>query len=210
MTRYALAERLALADLMSDVGPDAPTLCGSWTVRDLLAHLLLRERRPDAAAGILVRRLAGHTAKVQERLAARDFGALLAELRHPPRWSPAGLGPLDEAVNLTEMFVHHEDIRRATPGWAPRELDAGLSGALWGQARRSASFALRRYPAQVRVSSPGHGTVITGRAGTQPVNLTGTPGELLMFLSGRQAHARAGLDGPPEQTSRLRTARLGL
>ena len=46
MTRYAFAERLALADLMAEVGPDAPTLCGGWTTRDLAAHLLLRERRP--------------------------------------------------------------------------------------------------------------------------------------------------------------------
>ncbi|MEU8074004.1 TIGR03085 family metal-binding protein [Catellatospora citrea] len=210
MTRYAFAERLALADLMAEVGPDAPTLCGDWTVRDLLAHLLLRERRPDAAAGILIKRFAGRTATVQQRLAARDFDTLLTELRHPPRWSPAGLGPLDELVNLAEMFIHHEDIRRAVADWTPRKLEPGLSEALWGQARRRASLALRRYPVQVRVISPGHGTVTTGRPGTQPLNLTGTPSELLMFLSGRQGHARASLDGPPEQTSRLRGVRLGI
>ncbi|GAA1399356.1 TIGR03085 family metal-binding protein [Catellatospora coxensis] len=210
MTRYAFAERLALADLMAEVGPDAPTLCGHWTVRDLLAHLLLRERRFDAAPGILIKRLAGRTAAVQQRIAARDFGTLLAELRRPPRWSPAGFGPLDELINLTEMFVHHEDVRRAAGGWTPRKLEPGLSEALWGQVRRRAPLLLRRYPVQVRVISPGHGTVTTGRAGTQPLNLTGTPSELLMFLTGRQGHARASLDGPPELTSRLRGARLGI
>ncbi|MEU8002723.1 TIGR03085 family metal-binding protein [Catellatospora sp. NPDC049111] len=210
MTRYAFAERLALADLMAEVGPDAPTLCGDWTVRDLLAHLLLRERRFDAAPGILIKRLAGRTAAVQQRIAARDFDTLLAELRRPPRWSPAGFGPLDELINLTEMFVHHEDVRRAAAGWAPRKLEPGLSEALWGQVRRRAPLLLRRYPVQVRVISPGHGTVTTGRAGTQPLNLTGTPSELLMFLTGRQGHARASLDGPPELTSRLRGARLGI
>lgn len=210
MTRYAFAERLALADLMAEVGPTAGTLCGDWTVRDLLAHLLLRERRPDAAAGILVKRLAAHTAKVQADIAAGDFDTLLDQLRRPPRWSPAGLRPLDEIVNLTEMFVHHEDVRRAVAGWAPRKLEPGLSEALWGQARRRASFVLRRYPVQVRVVAPGHGTVVTGRPGTHPLNLTGTPGELLLFISGRQAHARASLDGPVEHTARLRTARLGI
>src|SRR5688572_25102306 len=121
MTRYALAERLALADLMAEVGPDAPTLCGDWTVRGLLAHLLLRERRLDAAAGILIKRLAGRTERVQREIAAGDFDALLAQLRKPPWFSPAGLAPLDELVNLSEMFVHHEDVRRAPPGWLPRK-----------------------------------------------------------------------------------------
>ncbi|MEU7822378.1 TIGR03085 family metal-binding protein [Catellatospora sp. NPDC049133] len=210
MTRYAFAERLALADLMAEVGPDAPTLCGDWTVRALLAHLLLRERRFDAAPGILIKRLADRTAAVQQRIAARNFDTLLAELRRPPRWSPAGFGPLDELINLTEMFVHHEDVRRAAADWTPRKLEPGLSEALWGQVRRRAPLLLRRYPVQVRVISPGHGTVTTGRAGTQPLNLTGTPSELLMFLTGRQGHARASLDGPPELTSRLRGARLGI
>jgi uncharacterized protein (TIGR03085 family) len=209
MTRYAFAERLALADLMAEVGPDAPTLCGGWTVRDLLAHLLVRERRLDAAPGILIKRLAGRTERVQRQFAAGDFGALLDLLRRPPWWSPAGLATLDELVNLSEMFVHHEDVRRAAPGWVPRTLEPDLSGALWTQARRRASLVLRRYPVQVRVIAPGHGTVVTGRPGTQPVNLTGTPGELLMFLFGRQGHARASLNGLAEHTARLRAARLG-
>ncbi|MBV1852414.1 TIGR03085 family metal-binding protein [Catellatospora tritici] len=210
MTRYALAERLALADLMAEVGPDAPTLCGDWTVRDLLAHLLLRERRPDAAGGILIKRLAGRTARVQQRIAGRDFAELLRELRDPPWWSPVSNPLVDEAANLTEMFIHLEDVRRAAPGWLPRGLSAGLTEALWRAVGRQAKLTLRRYPVQVRVTAPGHGTIIVGRPGTHPLSLTGTPGELLMFLSGRQAHARASVDGTPEQAARLRTARLGV
>ena len=38
---------VALCDLFEEVGPDAPTLCGDWTTRDLAAHLVMRERRPD-------------------------------------------------------------------------------------------------------------------------------------------------------------------
>ena len=47
----ASRERAALVTTMRAVGPDAPTLCGDWTTRDLAAHLVLRERRPDAAPG---------------------------------------------------------------------------------------------------------------------------------------------------------------
>ncbi len=50
----AAAERNALADLFLERGPDEPTLAGDWTTNDLLAHLVVRERRPDAAPGILI------------------------------------------------------------------------------------------------------------------------------------------------------------
>jgi hypothetical protein len=45
---YSLDERLALAALLDQTGPDAPTLCAGWQTRDLAAHVMLRERRPDA------------------------------------------------------------------------------------------------------------------------------------------------------------------
>jgi uncharacterized protein (TIGR03085 family) len=47
-------ERAALTDLMATLGPDAPTLCGGWTTRDLAAHLVVRERRPDIGIGAIV------------------------------------------------------------------------------------------------------------------------------------------------------------
>ena len=64
----AARERAALVTTMRDAGPDAPTLCGEWTTRDLAAHLVLRERRPDAAAGIMIPALAGYTARKQQHL----------------------------------------------------------------------------------------------------------------------------------------------
>ncbi len=61
----AQRERAALVDTMRGVGPDAPTLCEGWKTRDLAAHLVIREYRPDAAPGILIPFFASHTAKVQ-------------------------------------------------------------------------------------------------------------------------------------------------
>ena len=51
MSAYAQQERHALADLLDEVGPDAPTLCAGWRSGDLAAHLVVRERRPHAAPG---------------------------------------------------------------------------------------------------------------------------------------------------------------
>ncbi|MBM4708683.1 maleylpyruvate isomerase family mycothiol-dependent enzyme, partial [Rhodococcus hoagii] len=70
---YARDERHALVESMRAVGPDAPTLCGDWTARDLAAHLVLRERRLDAAPGIMVSALEGYTERVQRSIAAREW-----------------------------------------------------------------------------------------------------------------------------------------
>ena len=138
----ASRERAALVKTMRSVGPDAPTLCGEWTTRDLAAHLVLRERRPDAAAGILVPALAGYTARKQQRLAgATDWPDLLEMVASgPPVYSPLKL--LDPLVNTTEMFIHHEDVRRATPDWQPRDLDSDLASALRRQVRLAVRMSL--------------------------------------------------------------------
>ena len=57
---YSREERRALCALLDETGPDAPTLCEGWTTGDLAAHLVLRERRPDAAAGVAGGPLAGY------------------------------------------------------------------------------------------------------------------------------------------------------
>jgi len=121
---YSRQERLALCALLEDTGPDAPTLCAGWTTGDLAAHLVLRERRPDAAAGVLGGPLAWHTARVQRRIRERNtFSDLIQSIRTgPPRLSPMALPGMDERANTVEYFVHHEDVRRAVPGWEPRDL----------------------------------------------------------------------------------------
>jgi uncharacterized protein (TIGR03085 family) len=204
MTDYAPIERTALADLMAELGPEAPTLCEGWTTRDLAAHLVVRATRVDAAAGIALRGLAGHTKRVQAQVAARPWPTLVAAVRRRPWWSLL----LDESVNRNEYFIHHEDVRRAQPAWQPRELSPDFAAALWAGLRTPARLALRHTPAQVTLTAPGHGSVVAGRGGPL-VDLVGPPGELLLFVSGRQAHARVELAGPEEITDRMLTRRYG-
>ena len=64
MTTHAQRERLLLADLLERSGPDDPTLCEGWTTRDLAAHVVVRERRGDAAAGLVIPRLADRLERV--------------------------------------------------------------------------------------------------------------------------------------------------
>lgn len=208
MSRYAQAERRALADLLLELGPDEPTLCTGWTTRDLAAHLVVRERRPDAAAGIVFRPLRGWNERVRTRLADTAYPELVAELRRPPWWSPVSNRVLDPVVNTLEFFVHHEDVRRARPGWRTRDLARDHQEALWRQVSWWSRLALRRFRATVVVQGPGYGEVHVGAGGPE-VRVVGAPGELLMFLTGRQRAARVQVDGPDELVERLRTARLG-
>jgi uncharacterized protein (TIGR03083 family) len=112
------AERKALAaDLrgLSDEDWAKPSLCGDWTVRDVLAHMTSAAKlTPPAFFGNMV--ASGFSFdKVQEKGVAANRGAtpadtlanfegVLTSVKHPP-------GPAD--TWLGEVIVHSEDIRRA-------------------------------------------------------------------------------------------------
>ncbi len=210
MTSFARGERQALCDTFLDVGPDVPTLCTGWATRDLAAHLVVRERRPDAQAGMFWSALAGHTSSVQDDVAAGTWTALVDRVRSgPPFWHPARLAVVDEATNLAEFFVHHEDVRRAQPGWRPRELPLGLESALWRTCSTAGRLTLRRADVGVELVSTEHGRVAV-RRGHPTVRVEGRPGELLLFAFGRRDVAQVELDGPAAAVEQLRAARVGL
>ncbi len=206
-------ERLALAALLEETGPEAPTLCEGWLTRDLAAHLVLRERRPDAAAGVMGGPLAPHTARVQRRyLERRSYTELITLFRSgPPRLSPFALPGADEQANTVEYFVHHEDVRRARPGWQPRELSGGLSEALWRRLK-SARLFLRRAPVGIELAREGGGRGagpyrITVKNATPAVTVIGTPAELTMWAMGRTSAANVRLDGTEEAVAKLKAWR---
>ncbi|WP_067176963.1 TIGR03085 family metal-binding protein [Microtetraspora niveoalba] len=214
---HSRSERAALCALLDDLGPGAPTLCAGWTTSDLAAHLAVRERRPDALPGIAVGALAPYTASVQERLKARlPYPELVDLVRQgPPRWSPYGLVPgVDELVNTVELFVHHEDVRRARPAWEPRELPAALDDLLWRRLRTMARLFFRRSPVGVvlrRTSGERTtGEKAAGRMAEPAVVATGDAQELLLLAFGRQAHARVSYEGDAGAVARLREAPLGM
>jgi uncharacterized protein (TIGR03085 family) len=204
---FAQSERRALCDLFLEVGPDAATLCQGWQAADLAAHLVLRERRPGAAAGILIGPLRTYTARTQQSIRdGHPWPELVAMVRSGP---PPLLRPLDEPVNTVEYFLHHEDVRRAQTGCGPRDLDRALEVALWRRLRGLALLARRRVPGGLTLTAPGHGT-LTVRAGEPAVGLTAAPSELLLFITGRQQAAVVQADGPPDAVRRLQEVRLGL
>jgi uncharacterized protein (TIGR03085 family) len=143
----ASSERSELCDLLLDLGPDAPTLCEGWDTKDLAAHLMVRESRPDASVGIVVNPLAGWTEKVQQAAARKPYPELVAKVRSgPPRFSIFALPGVDAATNTLEYFVHHEDVRRAQPDWSPRDLPTESRSILWKRLRASSKMLFRNAP----------------------------------------------------------------
>ncbi|WP_042395722.1 TIGR03085 family metal-binding protein [Streptacidiphilus carbonis] len=210
MPNHARRERLLLVDLLESAGPDAPTLCKGWTTRDLAAHVVVRERRPDAAGGIMIKPLAARLAKVQGEYAAKPYPELLELIRTgPPRLSLFGIPGADELANTVEFFVHGEDVRRAQDGWAPRVLDQDFADQLWKRLAQSASMNGRRSPSGLVLRRPDGQTAVA-RKGTPVVTATGEPGELLLFVMGRQNQAQVELEGDKEAVEKVQHAELGM
>lgn len=206
MSDLAAAERQALVELLTRTGPNAPTLCGDWTTHDLAAHLVARERRPDAAGGLFLSALAGWTERVRLRYARLDHAELLGLLAKPPKWSPLSHGTADEFANAVEFFVHHEDVRRAADGWAIRSLSRADEELLWHRTAM-ARVLLRRAGMTVKLVCPGFGQRTIGKA---PIGatVTGPPGEVLLYCFGRKAVARVEVTG--DRAAELEAAPLGL
>ena len=207
----ARREREELCDLFEQLGPDEPTLCGDWTTRDLAAHLVVRERRPDAAIGIVVSQAAGYTDKVQSKVAEADWDDLVDTVRSgPPIWSPMRIGKIDELANTVEFFVHHEDVRRGQATWEPRELDDDLVEALHGVLTKLAKRLVSSSPAGIVLEpSDDHGPIVAKNA-EPSVTVRGEVGELVMFVYGRQANSKVELFGDDQSVAAVNGASFGV
>ncbi|MGW7420873.1 TIGR03085 family metal-binding protein [Streptomyces sp. NPDC054813] len=211
MSTFAKRERLLLADLLETAGPEAPTLCEGWATRDLAAHVVVRERRPDAAGGTLIKQLAPRLEKVMAEFAAKPYEELIQLIRTgPPRFSPFQLKQVDEAANTVEFYVHTEDVRRAQPDWSPRELDPVFQDALWSRLERTARLLGRGVPTGLVLRRPDGQTAVAHR-GAPVVTVTGEPSELLMFAFGRQNAAKVAVDGDENAIAKLHESKqLGI
>jgi uncharacterized protein (TIGR03085 family) len=207
--RMSQRERTALCDTALQVGEDQPTLSGEWTVKDLVVHLLLREGSP-AAAGIFVSPLARLTELESRRIGRRDFTVLVEKLRSgPPLYSPAAVPRLDRILNTLEYFVHHEDIRRAQPGWEARVLPDADEKLLWAMVRHAGKGLTRGAPVGVAIRNATTGSTHRLRSGENTVTVTGLPSEVTLYVFGRRPQADVELSGDAAAVAGLTDHSLG-
>jgi uncharacterized protein (TIGR03085 family) len=223
MSHYAVDERHALAETLRSADPKSSTLCGEWTTAALTAHLVLRERSIVEMSGRLpVRRLRGRAEHAIDALVAgTPYEQLVDAVDRGPAWTDV-IGPVPvawlwslpavrEQVNLIEYLIHHEDVRRATAGTAPRALPVDVQNAVWRRLPNIARLTMRTLPVGVALAWPSHGELRTRRARTDgpAVTVTGDPVELALFAFGRGAVAQVAFDGAPADVATVRGADLG-
>jgi uncharacterized protein (TIGR03083 family) len=164
-----VTEHRRLVDLIVTVGPEAPGGVADWTAADLAAHLrwqlaagglVVFPARVLLARGIRLNDVRGvSTDRVNALYSRKDFGAAIASLRKgPPRLL---LRDSIAPVALFEVWVHHDDLRRANHLPPPAE------PTTLGQ---SVDFALH-YQRNV--------------LGPTPVDRSASNGDLLRWLAGR-------------------------
>ncbi|MCG7428495.1 TIGR03085 family metal-binding protein [Dermacoccus nishinomiyaensis] len=207
MRKYAQAERHALCDTALRLGPDAPTLCVGWNVRDLMAHLAMRERRPEAL-GILVPQVRDASERTRERYALRPFEDLVDMVRKGPHeFSPFRIPAVDAHANLQEYFIHHEDILRAQLPAADQDgvrvLGADLQNALYDALPTAARMTLRHSAMRVAALCPGHAPLALNSP-LEPIGefiVAGQPSEVLLHLAGRMSFVE--FEGEPDDINRF-------
>lgn len=209
----ATVERAALCATFDEVGPDAPTLCDPWLTRDLAAHLIVRENRPDLSFGQWVPMLSERLEREQADLAnSVEWSDLVDRIRTgPPSWHPTQIGVVDEAMNGLEFFIHHEDVLRGAPGFTPRELDPEIAQGVWAALKRMSKMLFRKVDAGLVLAAPGFGRIAV-RPPTKKgsVTVTGAPGELALMAFGRSRAAVVDPRGSKDALLALNLAAKGL
>jgi uncharacterized protein (TIGR03085 family) len=189
-------ERSALCDLLLELGPDAPTLCEGWTTADLAAHLVLRER---------FRRWSDAQRAAEK---AKGLPAQVARLRAGAPLIPWRLPRIRDVFNGLEYFIHHEDVRRAN-GREPRAPSTDLEALAW----RMTGFSARRLARRIRP----YGVELVRPDGERRrygsgdmATLSGPATELVLYLGGRRATARATLGGAADAVAAVRGTTMTL
>lgn len=208
-TDLAALERARLADLFEQLGPQAPTILPGWTAEDLLDHLLVREGAPtamlDAERGGL---LSVWASGRRRRLTDGDWTAKVARFRQgAPRTSL--FRPLDRLANGAEHLIHHEDLRRAQPGWRPRRFPRQEQEQIWALVARFAPVMARVKARLILVSPLGGHRVGRGGPGRPSIRVHGDPCELLLWIYGRDDVAQVRISADDAGRRALAAGRRG-
>jgi uncharacterized protein (TIGR03085 family) len=197
-------ERHSLAVDFRAADPDAPTLCAGWTARHLCAHLVQREHAILRNVWDQVTTKAPGEERFMRRLVddagtPDGYAALVDRFAAGPSRHSL-MGRADEALNLVEYVVHHEDLRRGSGPVPPRDLPAAELDEIWRRARPILKRAYRKAPVGVQLAPDG-GAVTPVRSGPSTVTVAGSPLELILHAFGRRSAADVRVDGSSDDVN---------
>jgi uncharacterized protein (TIGR03083 family) len=189
------AERAALIDdleHLDDRSWEVPSLCGEWTVHDVVAHLVNTARTTRLGFVVGLARARFDFDRQNARGVERERGATpqetLEQLRRVASRTSTPPAPLDS--RLVEEVVHGEDIRRPL-GLTRSYPQEAVVRALRLQVRTPESFGgAKELVARVRLTAADADMSI----GDGP-EVAGSALSLLLVVSGRRV-ALDSLDGP--------------
>jgi hypothetical protein len=86
-----------------------------------------------------------------------------------------------------------------------------MDAALWRNVRRSSHYLSRRLHAcGLEIEWAGTSERVTVRPGEPMARLSGPPGELLLYVFGRQAAAQVEVSGAPDAVAAVRRTHFGM
>ena len=184
--QFVLHEREYLVALLKGLQPEqwsAQTLCEGWSVEDLAAHLVVRERNIVGGIGLIFPSLSYlHDARIK-KVESHGHQYIIEKLSNYPCYMPASL-------NITEFWVHNEDFLRAELKMSrPRpskQENAILWNSLKGLARVRKSMVKDLGNVVMKNTETNETIDILFNNQTKSTNIAGTAGELLLYFYGRR------------------------
>ena len=187
---FVKSERQFTVELLKELNPGqwkAKTLCEGWSVEDLAAHLVSRERNIIGGIGLVVPGLHKLHDKRIERVSARGHQHILEKLSKYPSHMPASL-------NTAEFWVHNEDILRGGLHMSRPEPNKAVNAILWGSLKglvkvKKGVIADIGNTDLVNSETKEHLAI---RFDKKPniTTITGTAGEILLYFYGRRDAAK--------------------
>lgn len=191
---FVKSERIYTTELLKGLKPEqwnAKTLCEGWSVEDLAAHLVTRERNVIGGIGLVLPSLQKLHDKRLKRVAARGHEYILEKLSKYPWHMPASL-------NTAEFWVHNEDFLRGELNMSRSVPTKVENEILWSSLKGIAKVR------KVLVKDLGDLTihnietkeelVIKQKELNKITTISGTAGELLLYFYGRRDAAKVRIE----------------
>lgn len=188
--QFVQSERQFTVELLKKLTPNqwqASTLCAGWTIEDLAAHLVSRERNIIGSIGLVVPGLHFVHDKRLEKIKAKGHQFIISRLERYPWWMAATL-------NTAEFYVHNEDMLRGGLKMSRPEPNKATQAILWdslsGLVKIKKGLVKDLGNVMIENSQTADVLTIANSKNQQDTTINGLASEELLYFYGRRAVAK--------------------